>query len=144
MSARLVLLSLLAAITVPASHAQGDGILVVRPAPSLTFDAGLGPRLAGDALPVEPPRSAATPRERGAWRGAKRGFLVGVGVGAAATLATFIAADNGDLKCEYFCWSLVAAAATVPFTVLTTGAGAAIGASTARPERVPPPTLEAP
>ncbi len=125
----------------PAAVRLGDGgVLVVPLVPDLAFDAGLG--TPGTAAPV--PASALTsmsgPRGRGAWRGAKRGFLVGLAVGAAVT-AVVALSESCNPGSDYICGWHIAAAAAVPFTVLTTGAGAAIGAATARPgSPAAPPT----
>lgn len=145
MPARLVLLGLFAALAVPAVRAQSGGILAVRPAPSLSVDLGLGPHPTTDALAAEPARSAAGPRGRGAARGAKVGALVGLGVGGALTVIAYaLDAKSGCSNDGSFCAGTYTALATIPFTVLTTGVGAAIGAAMARPERISPPALEAP
>ncbi len=136
MSTRLVLLGLLVALAVPAASAQTEGILVVRPVPSLTFDAGLGER--AERLDVPRAARAASPRSRGALRGAAIGALTSFVVGAATT-AVVALTESCNPGEDYVCGWHLAAAATVPLTVLSAGIGAAIGAATARPERVPPP-----
>ena len=125
---RLAILVLAAtfAASAPAAQSSGGGILVVSPAPRLAIDAGLGER--AESL-VEP--AGAGPRARGAWRGAKRGFLVGLAIGAAGTVAAFVLADGGDTRCEYICNSAIAAILTVPLVAVTTTAGAVIGATNA-------------
>ncbi len=139
MPTRLTLLVLLAAAAVPAAHAQSDDILALRPAPSLTFDAGFGPRPTRFVEPV--PIRPASSRLRGAWRGAKIGALGGVVVGVAATAAAFFIADGAHVSHDT--WPIIAGA-SVPLTALATGVGAAIGAAQAQPDRVPTPASERP
>ncbi len=143
--ARLAAVLIAACVLAPLAVAQSEpsGILVAQSPPALTYDAGLGPRAAPSEASVEIvfPADAAGPRGRGAWRGAKRGFLVGLGISAVAVAGTMVH-DAQDGGCDMFCpWMFVAAAA-VPFTAITTATGAVIGAATARPEAVPPPVLE--
>ncbi len=126
--------------TAPSTAAQPEtsGILVSAPVLSLAHDAGLGERPERLAEPT-----TAGPRGRGAWRGAKRGLLVGLGISAVAVAGTMVH-DAQDGGCDIFCpWMFVAAAA-VPFTALATATGAVIGSATARPEAIPPPVLEVP
>lgn len=130
MSARLVLLALLTALAVPAAQAQADGILVLQPAPTLSVDLGVGERPVPLKAEHFEPAQAAGPRGRAAWRGAKIGFLAGVGIGVATTLATAVLIDRRD-GCEYICTWHLAAAATVPFALGTAGFGALLGASSA-------------
>jgi hypothetical protein len=120
---RLALLVLVATVAASVSTAQSSGVLVVSPAPHLAFDAGLGDR----ATPLA--NSAVGPRERGAWRGAKRGFLIGAGIGA-VVIAGALVYDSQN-SCEYVCAWMLAAVVAVPLTALTTTAGAVIGATNA-------------
>ena len=122
--ARLLVVLSAAVVLAPAVSAQAgpSGVLAVSPAPRLAYDAGLGER----AEPLDE-TAAAGPRERGAWRGAKRGFLIGVGVGAVAPLATYAIADKGNRQCEYVCFAVIPAVMTVPLVALTTTAGAITG-----------------
>ena len=128
--------------TPEASRLDGsdDRILLVTPAPRLGIDLpGLNRGAEALALTSEP-ATAAGPRGRAAWRGAKHGFLIGAGLGVAATaVAAVIDAARGD--CEYVCRWQVATAVAIPFTVITTITGAGLGFARAEAaERVPQPS----
>ena len=134
---RLALLVLLAALSASAPVAQSAGILVRSPDPRYGVDLpGLDRGADAIAHPVEPAAATvASPRGRAAWRGAKIGFQLG----AVVTVAAVVGAKLAYLGCRDFCPWAVVAFTGIPFTAFTTGAGAAIGAATARPEAVPPP-----
>lgn len=122
----------------PADGSSGR-ILLVTPTPHLGVDLPGFERGAETlALPSEP-ETAAGPRGRGAWRGAKTGFLVGAGLGAIAVGGALLYDSQGG--CDMFCAWMIAGAVAVPFTAITTATGAAIGAATARRSRE---TLAAP
>ena len=119
---------------------SGGRILLVTPAPRLGVDLpGMERDTETLVLPSVPVTNVGS-RGRAAWRGAKRGFLVGLAIGAAVTTAVAVS-ESCNPGSKYVCDWYLAAAATVPFAILTTGAGAAIGAATARP--APPMTLPA-
>lgn len=65
------------------------------------------------------------PHGRAAWRGAKTGALVGLGIGAAATLGALIYEAN--VGCEYICLWHVTAAGTIPLTLGSGAVGAGVG-----------------
>lgn len=115
---------------------SGDRILLVALAPRLGADLpGFERGAEALALPSEP-ETAAGPRARGAWRGARTGFLVGAGISAVAVAGVFIATgEQGD----FAPWQLTAAAA-VPLTVITTFAGAGLGFARAEREQVRAPS----
>ena len=126
----------------PAGLADGSGdrILLVTSAPRLGVDL---PGLERGAEALTLPAAAASsagPRGRGAWHGAKRGFLVGAGLGVVATaVAAVIDAARGD--CEYVCRWQIATAVAIPFIVITTVTGAGLGFARAEAaERVSPPS----
>ena len=125
-------------VSAPSAVAQSEtsGILVSAPLPSLAHDTGLGERPERLAEPA-----ATGPRRRGAWRGAKIGVLAGLVVGVAGTAVVALTSPC-QLGNDYICDWHVAAAAAIPFTVLTTVTGAVIGSATARSEVVPPAVLE--
>lgn len=115
---------------------SGDHTVLITPAPRLGVDL---PGLERGAETFGRPSgsvTAAGPRGRAAWRGAKLGFLAGLAVGAAGT-AAFALFDPCNPGEDYVCSWHIAAALTVPLMVVTTGSGAAIGVATARTASAP-------
>lgn len=117
------------------AHAQPldggpDRVGLASPAPRLGVDLP-GLERSDEAFgQTSEPATAAGPRGRGAWRGAKTGFLVGAGLGAIAVGGALLYDSQGG--CDMFCAWMIAGVVAVPFTAITTAAGAVVGAATAR------------
>ncbi len=137
MKAILSFVLLLFVVGANAQDTVSTSVLVIAP------EASLGYRLDAPNLPPEALSEASTmaltplaesDHGQAAWRGAKRGGAIGLGVGVMLMMtAVAIDADNGGCSLgDYFCATPVAALATIPLTLTGAAAGATIGWSASR------------
>lgn len=119
-----------------ASDAVSESVLLIPEAETL----GLGDVLEqGGTVTIWVPAEAISvqgPHGRAAWRGAKVGALVGLGISAVLLTAAVIdAANGGCIDALPFCYLHVAAVGVIPITLGGAAVGAGVGwvASYVRP-----------